>query len=128
MRRGRRSRQSRRPLVHVSALIEHADGELARFAGKSSKFSSYYDQIVGVHQLPCAVRRNRLWTAFPRLGERGLPLGIIAEISVAIILALRIELEKRTGENTQPSFAGFEMDDILYCVGRSHGSVDSNRF
>jgi hypothetical protein len=32
-------------------------------------------------------------------------------------LALRLELEKRTGENTQPRFAGFEMDNIMYCVG-----------
>jgi archaetidylinositol phosphate synthase len=104
-------------LFMLSLLIDHADGELARFAGKSSKLGHYYDQIAGFINYLALFAGIGFGLRFQGLGAWGPPLGIIAGISVAIILALRLELAKRTGQNTQPSFAGFEMDNILYCVG-----------
>jgi archaetidylinositol phosphate synthase len=104
-------------LYMLSLLIDHADGELARLAGKSSKFGYYYDQIVGFINFVALFVGIGLGLRSHELGEWGLRLGIIAALSVVTILALRLELEKRTGQNTQPSFAGFEMDNIMYCVG-----------
>ena len=104
-------------LFMLALLLDHADGELARLAGKSSKFGYYYDQIVGFINFVALFAGIGVGVRSEGLGEWGLPLGIVAALSVVTILALRLELEKRTGQNTQPSFAGFEMDNIMYCVG-----------
>lgn len=106
-------------LFMLSALLDHADGELARLAGKTSSFGHIYDLIsdmvvkvalfVGIglglsHSMPGS------WTAL---------LGIAAGISVGVIFGLRGKMARQYGEQMrrQPGFAGFEIEDVLYLIG-----------
>lgn len=104
-------------LFVVAALLDHADGELARLAGKSSDFGYYFDHLSG------AINYIALFTGIgigliAEIGNVAALLGVAAGIAVAGIFALRFAIERRSGRDTfkQPAFAGFEVEDIMYLV------------
>ncbi len=105
-------------LFVVSNVIDHADGELARLTGKTSKWGHYYDlysdalvQILLFVGMGYGLRDSGL-------GTWGLPMGIVAGLSIAVIFFLRMIIEDRKGKSAieQPYFAGFEMEDVLYLL------------
>ncbi len=106
-------------LFMVSALLDHADGELARMTGQTSRFGQIFDVLTGgiVHvALFCGIGyglRDSL------LHSWALPMGIVAGLAVAVIFVLVFELERRVDREaiSQRSVAGFEIEDVMYLVG-----------
>ena len=105
-------------LFVLSSFLDHADGELARLTGKTSLSGHYYDlvsdasvQILLFVGIGYGLRNTDL-------GEWALPMGIVAGVSIATIFWLRMSIENRLGKAAieQPSFAGFEIQDVLYIL------------
>lgn len=105
-------------LFILSSLLDHADGELARLTGKTSRWGHYYDlasdacvQILLFIGIGYGLRSSIL-------GQWALPMGIVTGISIATIFWLRMSIENRLGKaaTEQPSFAGFEIQDVLYLL------------
>ena len=105
-------------LYVLTNLLDHADGELARLAGKASVGGGFFDRLTDL------VVRASLFMGIG-LGLRGGPLGpwaIVAGVATAatfvVLFALRSELARRgvDGALDQPSGAGFDLSDVLYLV------------
>src|SRR4029077_16773364 len=86
-------------LFVVSNFLDHADGELARITGKTSRLGHWYDLASD------ALITILLFTSIGSgLGAdaTGVPsslqLGAIAGISVALIFYLRMRIEERAGK------------------------------
>ena len=105
-------------LFVVTNLLDHADGELARLAAKTSVAGGFYDRASDL------VVRSSLFMGIG-LGLRAGPLGawaIVAGVMTAaalvIIFAVRTEQARHTGPAAldQPSAAGFDLGDVLYLI------------
>ncbi len=105
-------------LYILSALLDHADGELAREANKATAFGHMYDRLCDL------VVRTTLFLGLalsvrPQLGWWALALGVSATVSLVGAFALRSEMAERgvPGALDQPSGGGFDLNDILYLIG-----------
>jgi archaetidylinositol phosphate synthase len=100
----------------LSAFIDHTDGELARLSGKTSKWGHQYDLAADVIVLLGLFLAIGYACLESSLGIWALPMSFFASIAVATIFYLMNEMELRLGKEGagQPSFAGFEAEDILY--------------
>ena len=107
-------------LYMLATLLDHCDGELARLTGKTSQFGHYYDLAAGgtgyvllFVGIGIGLRNDAI------LGTKAPILGCIAGIAIGIIVILRMIMEDQGGKSAtdQPSFAGFEIEDILYLIG-----------
>lgn len=103
----------------LSFWLDHADGALARMAGKTSVFGHYYDLAAGGAVLVATFIGIGVGLHGTMLGGWGVPLGIIAACAIAIIFVLRGELERQYGKTStrQPRWLGFEIEDVLYLIG-----------
>ncbi|MHC4916933.1 MAG: CDP-alcohol phosphatidyltransferase family protein [Planctomycetota bacterium] len=105
--------------MHWGALLDHADGELARLTGQTSRFGQFFDILTGglVHLALFVGMGYGLRDTL--LGAWAVPMGIAAGLAVVVTFALRFELERRSSRAAvaQPSFGGFEVEDIMYLVG-----------
>lgn len=106
-------------LFMAAYVIDHADGELARLTGKTSKFGHYYDLavdglVVGGVVVGMGIGLQSQVQSVPSSW-----LGVIAGISIALIFVLRLELERRFSKaaTRQPNLWGFEIQDVLYLMG-----------
>ena len=106
-------------LLYVLAqFVDHMDGELARMTGKTSVFGHYYDHVVGgifECALFCGIGLGLGATA---LGGWATTLGFVAAFSVGVTVTVRMGIFQRYGRNAidQPSWGGFEIEDIMYVV------------
>jgi len=105
----------------LSNFLDHADGELARISGKSSRFGHCYDlasdavvTILLFVAIGIGVSANgdEPWLPAP------IAQGAIAGVAIALIFYLRIRIEEIAGKVAakQPSLGGFEVEDILYLL------------
>ena len=102
----------------LSAVLDHADGELARMAGKSTAWGAAYDRASDL------LVRLALFTAMGvglRDGALGLaaPLcGLAAGVAFVAIFTLRGAIIRRRGRDAvaQPTVGGFEIEDVLYLI------------
>jgi len=108
-------------LLVVSNFLDHADGELARISGKTSRLGHWYELASD------AVVTSLFFTAIGvGVGTRSarvlqvppLVLGTIAGISIALIFVLRAHIEAMAGKaaSKQASMGGFETEDVLYLL------------
>ena len=106
-------------LFMCSALIDHADGELARMNDQHTRFGYYFDHITGFIIYIVLFTGMGIGLRQSALGQWAIPAGILAGIAVSVIFALRFEIERRQGTNTfaQPTIGGFEIEDIMYLIG-----------
>lgn len=106
-------------LYMLAQFTDHMDGELARATGKTSVFGHYYDHIAG------GIFEVTLFAGIGwglQHGEWGpwtIAMGFVAAFSVAVTVTVRMEIFRKFGRDAidQPSFAGFEIEDIMYIVG-----------
>ncbi len=111
-------------LLHVGAglfllsnLTDHADGELARMTGRTSRFGHFYDLVCDalVHTLVFAALGFGLRNG--ALGDDAIWLGGVAGIGVGALFWVfghRYRLHGRGG--VQPRCLGFDLEDVLYLV------------
>src|SRR5665213_2590732 len=106
-------------LFVLSNFADHADGELARISGKTSRFGHLYDLAsdaavtillflaIGIG----VVAKGRVALQFPPA-----LLGVAAGAAIALIFFLRMRIEEMVGKAAvrQASFGGFETEDVLY--------------
>jgi len=102
----------------ISNFLDHADGELARLKGDSSRFGHYYDLISDL--LCTALLFVGIGTGLSagELGRLADLMGVLAGVSVTATFHMRHVIEKEKGKagTMQPHAAGFEAEDILYIV------------
>lgn len=99
-----------------SNLLDHTDGEFARMTGQGSIWGHRYDLACDalIHILLFVCMGIGLQHQMP--GKGAITMGVIAGVSITLIFGLRMKLESAGGKGTTqlPSFAGFDMEDILY--------------
>lgn len=105
-------------LVALSNFIDHGDGELARLSGKTSVFGHYFDlgsdALITIGLFVCI----GVSLSDNGLGSWSLPLGLLSGLSVSAIFYMRMQIEAKEGKLgiRQPSFGGFEIEDVLYLL------------
>ncbi len=105
-------------LIVFSNFIDHADGELARIGGKSSRFGHFYD-LAADAAVTIALFVGIGWGLYDAASSpEAITLGAAAGLSIALIFHLRNVMEQTSGKTAieQPAFAGFEAEDILYLL------------
>ncbi|MFO0996778.1 MAG: CDP-alcohol phosphatidyltransferase family protein [Alphaproteobacteria bacterium] len=102
----------------LAMLIDHADGELARMTGKTSRLGHHLDYIVGSLNytllfIGLGIGLEREW------GEGALAIGLGAGLSNPLIVAIRMRMDQRFGAAAveHPSALGFEIEDFAYLIG-----------
>lgn len=102
----------------VSMLLDRADGELARMTGATSRFGASYDLVTDAISNACAFLALGVAALDGGLGFWGLPVGIVAGLSISTIFVLMISTENRYGNGTARyrARAGFDPDDALILV------------
>jgi phosphatidylglycerophosphate synthase len=103
-------------MVTLSNFLDHTDGELARMTGKGSRFGHLYD-IYSDGLITCGMFVGLgLGVATTSADRAAIALGVIAGVAVAAIFQLRFVMEERGGKaaTKQATFAGFEVEDVLY--------------
>lgn len=109
-------------LLVLSNVIDHADGELARLSGKSSRFGHFYDLAADSLVTVLLFVGIGAGVAYARadvpLAHYATVAGTIAGVSVAAIFFMRMRIEEIAGKagTAQPSWGGFELEDILYLM------------
>jgi len=105
-------------LFVVAGIIDHADGELARMSGRTSAFGHTYDRIVDLIVKTGLFVGMGVGLRGGALGMWAIPMGFVAGVSLVAIFVIRGALAARRGTEAyrQPSFAGFELEDILYLI------------
>jgi archaetidylinositol phosphate synthase len=108
-------------LLVVSNFLDHADGELARLSGKSSRLGHAYDlasdaavTILLFASIGAGVGKSsaRLLHVPP------LAFGVLAGVTVALIFYFRMRIESAAGKaaSRQGQAGGFETEDVLYLM------------
>jgi phosphatidylglycerophosphate synthase len=102
----------------LSTLLDHADGELARLTGKTSRLGHLYDLAADllVHVLlfvAIGIGLRHTW-----LGEFALALGLVSGFVIGGLFYVCQTLERRLGKKQAglPRLAGFDAEDALYVV------------
>lgn len=103
-------------LFLVSMLLDRADGELARLAGKSSRWGHVYDLIVDA--VVNALTFVGIGVGLVAGGWWNPVLGIVAGVAVAgaLVLVLRVERERGHRAGELRGAWGFDPDDAMVVV------------
>jgi putative membrane protein len=106
-------------LLVVTMIIDHADGELARMTGKTSAFGHAYDRLADLIVKLCTFLGMGVGLAGGALGRSAIVFGASTGVALLVIFNARGALARRRSAAEafhQPSFAGFEIEDILYLI------------
>src|SRR5690348_4960162 len=108
-------------LLILSNFLDHADGELARMSGKTSRIGHLYDLASDAAVTILVFAAIGVGVAASDDGPFGVPpaaLGAIAGVAVAVIFFLRMRIEEMAGKaaSRQASLCGFETEDVLYLL------------
>ena len=107
-------------LIYMFAVFtDHTDGELARLAGKTSRFGHYYDYIAGSVNYTLLFLGIGLGLAEAGYGPWALTLGVSAALANPLVVTVRLVMERKHGPESvrHPSAAGFELEDFIYLIG-----------
>ncbi len=106
-------------LFMLAAFMDHADGELARMAGKTSRFGHYYDRVCAATSYVTGFIGLGVGLRDGALGGWSIPVGIAAGLSITAIFIVRNETERMAGKAAikQSNILGFEIEDVLYVFG-----------
>jgi len=105
-------------LYVLSAILDHADGELARLAGKMSASGGEYDRLCDLVARVALFMGVGLSLRYGPLGAWAVVCGIVGATSLVVTFSLRSEMARRDvpGSLDQPSAGGFDLNDALYLV------------
>jgi len=105
-------------LFLLSMALDRADGELARATGATTEWGHRFDLICDAIVNAGLFIGIGIGLRASTLGLWSIPLGLLAGLSVAVILWLVIQMEIRKGKSG-PAFegaAGFDPDDTILAV------------
>ncbi len=102
----------------ASMVLDRADGELARLSGKTSHFGALYDLVTDWVCNSALFIGIGIAAMQTDLGYWGLIMGIIAGVSISIIMYVVIQLANEVDVSATElnSFAGFDPDDAIAIV------------
>jgi archaetidylinositol phosphate synthase len=105
-------------LYVLTNLLDHADGELARLAGKTSVGGGFFDRLTDLVVRASLFMGLGLGLRHGPLGDWAIVAGVVTAASFVVAFALRSELARRevAGALDQPSGGGFDLNDALYLV------------
>jgi len=105
-------------LYVLSAILDHADGELARLAEKTSSFGGEYDRLCDLVARVALFMGVGLSLRTGPLGGGAVVCGIVGAAALVVTFSLRSEMARHgvPGSLDQPSAAGFDLNDALYLV------------
>jgi phosphatidylglycerophosphate synthase len=105
-------------LYVASAVLDHADGELARMTGKTSAFGAAYDRVTDLVVKIALFAAMGFGFRHGALGGWAILAGLTAGVAFVTIFLLRSELARRdrAAALAQPAAGGFEIEDILYAI------------
>jgi phosphatidylglycerophosphate synthase len=103
-------------LYVVQMIVDHADGELARWADKTSAFGHQYDRIVDLVVKISVFVGMGIGVRDGVAGGWTILAGVAAGFAFVTIFGLRSKIARRRGNDAlaQPHLGGFELEDILY--------------
>ena len=103
----------------LAVFADHTDGELARLAGKTSRFGYYFDYLAGSANYTLLFPGIGLGLYWAGAGAWALVLGLAAGLANPFIVTLRLVMDHRHGPQSveHPSGAGFELEDFIYLIG-----------
>jgi phosphatidylglycerophosphate synthase len=106
-------------LFVLSSLLDHADGELARLAGKSTAFGRTYDRLSDLAVRLASFCGLGIGASGGWLGVWPAVAGLSAGVALVAIFSMRSALSRRRGSVAlqQPSVAGYDLEDVLYVIG-----------
>ncbi len=102
----------------VSLVLDRADGELARLAGKTTPWGHTYDLIADAASDTLIFVGLGVGLRESALGLWAIPMGMAAGAAVAAIFWLIMRIEAVEGQRAAelPSVAGFDVDDTILIV------------
>ena len=105
-------------LFVLSTVLDHVDGQLARRTNSASRFGHYYDHVAGAISYVGLFVGIGVGLRHGDFGGWSILMGVVAGITVTAIFAMRMYMERNrpSGYLDQPTFAGFEIEDVLYLV------------
>lgn len=106
-------------LFVLARFLDHADGELARLTGRTSRFGHYYDFAVGALSSAALFIGIGFGLSGGVLGVWSSVAGIVAGSCAFVAMALGLGVEARQSPNKggyYPAFGGFELEDGIYLV------------
>jgi archaetidylinositol phosphate synthase len=112
-------------LVVLSNFLDHADGELARISGKSSRFGHLYDlasdalvTVLLFVAIGAGIGTQHGLGGASSVSLPGTALGLTAGSAIALIFLLRMRIEDLAGKagTRQAAVGGFETEDVLYLL------------
>jgi phosphatidylglycerophosphate synthase len=105
-------------LYVASAVLDHADGELARMTGTASPFGRAYDRAADLAVRLAVFVGMGLGLRHGPLGAAAVPLGAAAGIAFVGIFLMRTAIAHREGWDAvqDPAVAGIDAEDVLYAI------------
>ncbi len=102
----------------VSLLLDRADGELARLAGKSSPWGHKYDLVTDAACNALVFVGIGIGLRDGVFGPWAVAMGAVAGAAIALMLALILRIEALEGERAGEfaGAAGFDPDDAMLAV------------
>ncbi len=102
----------------VSLVLDRADGELARLAGKTTPWGHTYDLTADAASDALVFVGLGVGLRESALGLWAIPMGMAAGGAVAAIFWLIMRIEALEGQRAaeMPSVAGFDVDDTILIV------------
>ena len=102
----------------LARFVDHADGELARLTGRTSRIGYYYDYVAGALSSVALFAGIGVGYAGP-LGGWALALGLAASGAALAGLGFGLAAAARRGsdDGPYPQWGPFELEDGIYLIG-----------
>jgi len=106
-------------LFMLARFVDHADGELARLTGRTSRIGYYYDYVAGALSSVALFAGIGVGYAGGPLGGWMLALGLAASVAAlaGMGFGLAADARKGSGDGPYPQWGPFELEDGIYLLG-----------
>jgi archaetidylinositol phosphate synthase len=106
-------------LFMLARFVDHADGELARLTGRTSRTGYYYDYVAGALSSVALFTGIGVGYADGPLGRWAVALGLAASGAALAGLGFGLAADARRGsdEGPYPQWGPFELEDGIYLIG-----------
>jgi archaetidylinositol phosphate synthase len=106
-------------LFMLARFVDHADGELARLTGRTSRVGYYYDYVAGALSSVALFAGIGVGDAGGPLGGWMPALGLAASVAAlaGMGFGLAVDARKGSGDGPYPQWGAFELEDGIYLLG-----------